>query len=195
MVDSLSSSVGMRKLAAIEVRLAGVERTMPQMAQAIRETFATLGDEVARLTAVVRAVTVEIGEDKIQARLDEETQLQHAEMVREAKAQLARMLEDGRAEEVPLIAEDTTIVGTVVNADGEEQPPYYAQFPMSRAPDYAQELIGKAAGARLAQPDGTFVVVKQVVRITGKQVAPPAPEPAQEADEAPAPEAAGTVGG
>jgi len=168
MVDSINSSIGQRKLADLQAKVASMEKTVMALAQGVNQAFIEINGTISHIQAVLDATTEEVGTDVIQARLDAKELAERRSYAEQVKAKVKELEVNGKIAKADTIEEGVTVVGVEKDKEGNVLPPEYVQFamdPKMQGYDNVKGLLGLGVGARTEiPPDGTFIEVTAIYK-------------------------------
>lgn len=140
-------------------RVEELEKSFPSLVQAVNEQFMT------RLTPIVQtinALTDMVGREAVAAKVVEMRQLQQTEDSNKEKAQVEKMVEEGKLVKAEKISKDSLVVGKETNLNGEVVHPGRFQVGYAQvAPAFQEKLLGNGVGTKFDVPNvGTFEVTE-----------------------------------
>lgn len=154
-------------------RIADIEETIPAIIQALQDGLNQMNAKLNGAVEVLKAVTQELGTDKIQAIVDAARATERQERADAAKKWLDEAVAEGKLKHVDTITDDALVVGVEYDKDGVEIPPGRVQLTVTQIqPVIREKLVGQPVGTRVETPAGTtFEILEAYLEVPA--VVPP----------------------
>lgn len=164
-------------------RIGDLESIIPQLINALNSGFMQQEQRLTALGEVLDAIIAEVGQDKIQARIEARRAEVAAQKAEQARVWVEENVAAGNIELVDAIEEGCLVVGVEYDKEGGPVPPGRVQLTTDRIrPDIREKLLGKPVGEKVETEGGFFEVLEIY-----KQIQKPQGEVAPEEKVAPAP--------
>jgi len=149
----------LKKPSAVE-RLDNLEAAFKQLVESINENFKADRQVRESIVKTLNAVTDLVGEEKVQAKLQERDLAELEKRADDAEQALDKLVTDGRVVESLSFSDKTVVIKVRQLKDGVVMPPRHLILPPDGLTEEVRNLLpGTSAGESLSLADGTTVEI------------------------------------